>query len=65
MRAATGQLYRVTYTTSGLRRRVRTVNADDLQWLREAWYVGIRVTSSRYANYAEIARGLYQGGFNN
>lgn len=64
MRDATGQLYRVTYTTSGLERRFRTVNADDLQWLREAWYVGIRVTSSRYANDAEVARGVYQGGFN-
>ncbi len=58
------QLYRVTYTTSGLRRRTRTVDAETLEFLRSAWYLGMSVTSSRRANEAEIKRGAFKGMLN-
>jgi hypothetical protein len=57
-------LYRVTYTTSGLRRRTKTVSAETLAWMRDAWYVGIRVTSSRKATEAEAKRGEFTGMLN-
>ena len=58
------QLYRVTYTTSGLRRRTKTVTAETLAYLKSAWYNGIRVTSSRKATEAETARGEFKGALN-
>lgn len=57
-------LYRVTYVISGMRRRSRTVTAEDLEYLKGAWYNGIRVTSSRRATDAETKRGAYFGPFN-
>jgi hypothetical protein len=60
----TEQLFRVTYRTSGLRRRTRTVDAETLQWMQRAWYAGIRVSSSRPATEAEAARGAFTGTLN-
>lgn len=39
-------LYRATTVRTGEGRRTRTVTADELDYLRGAWYNGIRVTSS-------------------
>ena len=52
-------LYRVTYTTSGLRRRSKTVTAETLNYMRTAWHTGIRVTSSRKATEREAAKGAF------
>jgi hypothetical protein len=60
----TEQLYRVFYTTSGLRRRARTVTGETLAWMRGAWHCGIRVTSSRKATEAEAKRGAFTGSLN-
>jgi hypothetical protein len=57
-------LYRVTYTTSGLKRRVRTVDGDTLEWLRGAWHTGMRVVSSREATEKESSKGAYTGVLN-
>lgn len=61
---ATAQLYRVMYTTSGLRRRSKTVTKADLDYLSSAWHAGIRVTSYRRATDAETTRGAWSGSFN-
>lgn len=58
------QLYRVSYITSGLRRRTKTVDADTLAWMRDAWHTGIRVTSSRKATEKEAAKGAFTGSLN-
>jgi hypothetical protein len=58
------QLYRVNYTTSGLRRRSRTVDAETRNWMLGAWHCGIRITSSRKATEAEVARGVFPGPLN-
>ncbi len=58
------QLYRVTYTTSGLARRTKTVDAKTLEWMRGAWHTGIRVTSARKATEKEAAKGAYTGSLN-
>lgn len=61
----TAQLYRVTYVTSGLRRRTRTVDQATLDYVRDAWHTGMRVTSYRRATEAEAARGAFTGSLNN
>ncbi len=58
------ELFRVVYTTSGGRRRTKTVNRATLDYARNAWHVGIRVTSFRPATEAEIKRGAYAGSLN-
>lgn len=58
--APASQLYRVTYTTSGLQRRTKTVDAETLNYLQGAWYNGMRVTSYRKATEAEVKRGVQQ-----
>jgi hypothetical protein len=57
-------LYRVTYTTSGLRRRTKTVDAETLEWMRCAGHTGIRVSSSRRATEKEASRGAFTGALN-
>lgn len=64
METTTEQLFRVTYTTSGLRRRTKTVTQSTLNWMQGAWHCGIRVTSSRRATEAEAARGAFTGSLN-
>lgn len=64
MSQPTQELFRVTYTTSGLRRRTKTVDADTLTWMRSAWHTGMRVTSSRRATQAEADRGAFTGSLN-
>lgn len=54
-------LYRVTYTTSGLARRTKNVDAATLEWLRSAGHTGMRVTSSRPATDKEASRGAFTG----
>lgn len=54
-------LYRVSFTTSGMRRKVRTVTAEQKDYLLRATHAGIRVTSYRKATDAEAKRGPYQG----
>lgn len=61
---APAPLFRVYYTTSGLRRRVCTVDGPTLDWMRSAGYCGIRVSSSRKATEAEAARGGFTGSLN-
>lgn len=58
------ELHRVWYVTSGLRRRTKTVAADTLRWMESATHLGIRVTSSRRATDAEVARGEFRGVLN-
>lgn len=60
----TQDLRRVTYTTSGLRRRTKTVTVETLRWMEGAWHCGIRVSSSRKATEAEVARGAWTGPLN-
>ncbi len=55
------ELHRVWYVTSGLRRRVKTVTAETLEWMRGASHTGIRVTSSRQATVSEIRKGEWRG----
>lgn len=50
--------YRVTYINSGGRRATRTVDQNQLDYLRNASHNGIRVTSSRPATEKEIAKVL-------
>lgn len=58
-------LVRVTYVTSSLRRRVRTVTRHDMEWMRDhGRSAGIRVTFHRAATPAEIERGAYRGSLN-
>jgi hypothetical protein len=57
-------LYRVTYTTSGLRRRTKTVTYETLLWMQGAWHTGIRVTSYREATEKEAAKGAFEGSLN-
>ncbi len=58
-------LWRVTYVTSGLRRRTRTVDAETMDWLNyHGSTSGMRLISRRRANEAEIARGAFTGGLN-
>lgn len=57
-------LYRVNYVTSGLRRRSKTVTGETLEWMKGAWYAGIRVTSSRKATEKESAKGAFTGSLN-
>lgn len=64
MDTTTAQLYRVTYTTSGLRRRTKTVDKHTLTYLQGAWYNGMHVTSYRRATDAETARGVFTGPLN-
>jgi hypothetical protein len=61
---AAEQLFRVTYTTSGLRRRTKTVNRATLNYMLGAVHSGMRVTSSRKATDAESARGAWIGPLN-
>ena len=58
------ELYRVTYITSGLRRRSKTVTAERLEYMRSAWHTGMRVTSSRRATEVEAKRGAFTGPLN-
>jgi hypothetical protein len=57
-------LYRVTYTTSGMRRRTKTVDLDTLRYLERSRHNGMRVTSYRRATEAETARGAWTGVLN-
>jgi hypothetical protein len=54
-------LYRVTYVTSGLVRRTKTLDAATLEWLRGAGHTGMRVTSSRPATDKEASKGAFTG----
>ncbi len=58
------KLFRVTYITSGMRRRTKTVNEATLRYMQTARHTGMRITSHRAATPAESARGAFTGVIN-